>query len=201
MGYKVMQILIISTSAQKDSSTKKVSRFLKRNFEAEGFSQTKVIDFELFDLPSIGAKSLHPDRLSLFQQSLIHTWEKADLVVIACPEYNWSVNAEVLTMLEQLGSRTFRHLFDQKVFAMVGVSSGRGGRLPALEITKITNKLISFLGTLSVVSPKILECHEVPHNLDVDGTSTGNALFDREVRNFVRYSVAIADRWLVKEPK
>lgn len=199
MGFRSMNILIVSTSPQKNSSTKKVCLFLRNQLAAEGFDQVKLIDFENFDFPSIGEKSLNPDNLNLFQQSLVSAWAKADLVFIACPEYNWSVNGEVLTMLEQLGSRHFKHLFDQKVFAMVGVSSGRGGRLPALEIAKITNKLISFLGTLSVVSPKILEAHEVPQNLNAEGNSTGNAIFDREVRNFVRYSLAVADRWLVKE--
>ncbi|HRH34805.1 MAG TPA: NAD(P)H-dependent oxidoreductase [Catalimonadaceae bacterium] len=196
-----MNVLIISTSSTKNSSTKRVATFLSTIFHEQSIANCQVVDFENFDIPSVGKSSLNQSELSAFQARLISAWERASLVIIACPEYNWSVNGEVLTMLEQLGSKKFKHLFDQKVFAMVGVSSGRGGRLPALEIMKITNKLISFLGTLSVVSPKILEAHEVPANLNEKGESNGNSLFDREVLNFVHYSIRVADQWLVKETK
>lgn len=196
-----MNVLIISTSQNRNGSTKRVSNYLSDLFRENGINNCEVVDFEKFDLPSVGKEVLEPGNLSAFQSQLVSEWKKASLVVIASPEYNWSVNGDVLTMLEQFGSKKFRGLFDQKVFAMVGVSSGRGGRLPALEIVKVTNKLISFLGTLSVVSPKILEAHEVPLNLDQFGRSMGNTLFDREVRNFVDYSIRVAEKWLVSEAK
>lgn len=196
-----MNVLIICTSQNKNGSTKKVSNFLLEVFKKSGVNNCEIVDFEKFDLPSVAKEVLEPSNLSGFQSRLVSEWEKASLVVIASPEYNWSVNGEVLTMLEQFGSKKFKALFDQKVFAMVGVSSGRGGRLPALEIVKVTNKLISFLGVFSVVSPKILEAHEVPLNLDQFGRSMGNTLFDREVRSFVDYSIRVAEKWLVGETK
>lgn len=196
-----MNVFVLSASPTREGSTKKVSQFLVSNLKEAGITQIELMDFDDFDFPSIGRAELDPLRLSPFQEKLISAWAKADLVFINCPEYNWSVNGDVLTVLEQLGTRSFSDLFDQKVFAMVGVSSGRGGRLPALELSKIVNKLISFLGKLSIVSPKILEAHDVLANLDENGSSKGNYRFDTEVRKFIHYSLMVAERWLVKESK
>ncbi|MBC8155913.1 MAG: NADPH-dependent oxidoreductase, partial [Bacteroidetes bacterium] len=98
--------------------------------------------------------------------------------------------------IHQTGGPAFKHLFENKVFAMAGVSSGRGGRQPALDMTTVTNKIISFTNSYSIVSPKLYESHETGKNLDETGTFIGDAIYDTTVRAFVDYSLAVAQRWL-----
>jgi hypothetical protein len=60
---------------------------------------------------------------------------------------------------------------------------------------RVLSKIIGFLGTESVVSPKILEVHEVGINLDENGQSAGNPAFENSVSSFVMYSMKMAKRW------
>lgn len=155
-----------------------------------------VANFEFFDFPFPGKERLNRKKLSVFQQNLVTDWEKADLIFFCLPEYNWTTNGEVLLMLEQLGTITFADLFEEKVFAMIGISSGRGGRMPALEVGKILEKLISFLDRIALVSPKIFEAHEVALNLDSNSKSTGNMVFETAVEDFIAYTVRFYNRWI-----
>lgn len=192
-----MNVLIISSSARAESLTLRFSKYLQEIFlRVRPVSQADLVDFKGFDFPSLASSELNPAALTPFQQTLISLWEKADLVVFCCPEYNWSTNAEVYSMLEHLGSEQFAYLFENKVFASVGVSSGRGGRITGLEISKMVNKLISFLGKISIVSPKILEAHEVGHNLAENGDLIGHHRFALETKKFVDYTISLTLRWL-----
>ena len=143
----------------------------------------------------IGQGSLDKDNLTDFQQKLLKVWSEADVVVFAIPEYNWMTSGEFINMLHQVGTKPFAHLFNQKVFALVGVSSGRGGRRPCLEMTIMINKLISFLNQYSVISPKLFESHETGKNLDSKGQSTGNEIFEKGMADFVSYTLKIARQW------
>jgi chromate reductase, NAD(P)H dehydrogenase (quinone) len=155
----------------------------------------EVFDFRACDIPMVGRGHLDKNHLTPFQQQLHDTWAAADLVIFTLPEYNWSTSGEFINALHQLGDKGFVHLFNEKVFALVGVSSGRGGRQPCLEVTTMLNKLISFLHQYSVVSPKLFESHETGHNLDDEGHSTGNPIYEKGVKDFVNYSLKIARKW------
>jgi chromate reductase, NAD(P)H dehydrogenase (quinone) len=116
-------------------------------------------------------------------------------VVFTLPEYNWTNGGEFVNMIHQLGIKPFAHLFDQKVFALVGVSAGRGGRVPAIDANVLISKVISFTGGYSVVSPKIFEAHEVHKNIDAAGNLLGNDIFDAAMTDFVDYSLKVANQW------
>jgi chromate reductase len=158
-------------------------------------NDVELFDFEEVDVPMVGRGSLDKNQLTPFQKQLLATWSTADLVIFTLPEYNWTTSAEFINTLHQLGGKDFAHLFNEKVFALVGVSTGRGGRQPCLEINMVINKLISFLNQYAVVSPKLFESHETNKNLDEEGNSTGNPIYEKGVKDFVSYTLKIARKW------
>lgn len=172
----------------------KVARYLKSKF-SEHTQDIRLLDFEEIDIPMVGRGDLDKDRLSPFQQKFLSVWGEADVVVLTIPEYNWVTSGELINAIHQIGNKTFAHLFNDKVFALVGVSTGRGGRRPCLEISVMVNKLISFLNQYSIVSPKLYESHETAKNLTPEGESTGNAIYEKGIQDFVDYTVHIARRW------
>lgn len=189
-----MNIAIISTSPRKDSNSLKVARYIK-SVLAEQEDDLSLFHFEEVDIPMVGRKKLDQENLSEFQQRLIKVWGEADLVIFTIPEYNWTTSGELINAMHQLGSKPFAELFNGKVFALVGVSSGRGGRRPCLEMNILINKLISFLNQYSILSPKIFESHDTGKNLDAEGVSTGNEIYEKGVKDFVNYTLRIATQW------
>jgi chromate reductase len=159
-------------------------------------SQVVVVDFDDFDIPPIGKGDFRMGSLTKFQQKLISEWEQADLIFLCSPEYNWTANAELFILFDRLGSSDFRYLFRDKVMASVGVSSGRGGRQPALDINKVLSKVISFQNEVAIISPKILEVHEASKNLNEEAEFIGLPAFEAAVRNFVDYSLLLNQRWI-----
>ncbi len=195
-----MKVLILSTSPRKGSLTLRFSRYLKNEILNSGIAESVHIqDFEDFDLPTIGRSKINTENPSTFQKSLLDSWNEAQVIIFCCPEYNWTTNGEVLIMTEQLSSKSFSYLFDNKVFAFAGTSSGRGGRLPALETAKVISKIISFQNQFSIVSPKILEVHEIAQNLNENSLSKGNTVFESGVQDFARYTLKVAARWVIAE--
>ncbi|MEZ0539940.1 NAD(P)H-dependent oxidoreductase [Fibrella arboris] len=190
-----MKIALISTSPRAKSNTLRFCHFAKNVLQESGQHEVTVVDFEAYDLPFVGTAWVQPDTLSPFQEKLITAWGEADLVFFASPEYNWTATPQVINAFNTLGGPAFKHLFENKVFAMVGTSNGRGGRQPALDMTTVLNKVISFTNSYSIISPKLYESHETDKNLDAAGQFIGHEVYDRTVRAFITYSLAVAQRW------
>jgi len=174
--------------------------YIKHLLTEVGQHDVTVVSFEQYDIPFVGQGSLKQESLSSFQQELINAWEPADLVLFAMPEYNWAAPPQATNTIHQLGVPSFRHLFDNKVFAMIGISNGRGGRQPALDMTTVVNKTISFTNSYSIVSPKLYESHETDKNLDENGHFIGHDVYERTARAFLHYTLNVAQRWIVNEP-
>ncbi len=191
-----MNISIISGSARANNNTIRVGYALKKIFEQAGH-QTSLVDFMQYDIPLINQGELDPDGLSTFQHSLVTSMKNADLCIIITPEYNWSTTPEILNFLHRFGDKKFASIFDEKVFALVGVSTGKGGKAPALHLVSILNKIISFLDLNSVVSPKLFESHFTKEVIDERGNLLGNALFDKGINDFVDYNIRVTKRWKI----
>ncbi|HOY94241.1 MAG TPA: NAD(P)H-dependent oxidoreductase [Catalimonadaceae bacterium] len=192
-----MNILIVSASPRQNSLTFRFCQYFLKILRARPeTNHVTVVDFDAFDIPTIGKGSFKRNALSPFQEKLISEWEKADLIFLCSPEYNWTANAELLILFDRICGSDFRHLFHDKVIASVGVSSGRGGRQPALDINKVLSKVISFLDEFSIISPKILEVHEASKNLNEEAEFIGHPAFEAAVRNFVDYSLLLNQRWI-----
>ncbi|WP_375446788.1 NAD(P)H-dependent oxidoreductase [uncultured Fibrella sp.] len=190
-----MKIAIISTSPRANSNTLRFCKFIQHVLEESGQHEVTIIDFVNYDLPFVGTAWVKPDTLTLFQQTLVTAWGDADVVFFASPEYNWTATPQIINAFNTLGGPAFKHLFENKVFAMAGTSNGRGGRQPALDMTTVLNKVISFTNSYSVVSPKIYESHETDKNLDADGLFIGHEVYDRTARAFIDYTLIVAQRW------
>ncbi|GAB3782436.1 hypothetical protein GCM10028818_38290 [Spirosoma horti] len=191
-----MKITLISTSSRKNSNSLRFVNYVRHLLTAEGQHEVSIVTFEHYDIPFVGQGSVKPDQLTPFQQELISAWEAADLVLFAMPEYNWTAPPQATNAIHQLGGPSFKHLFENKVFAMVGISNGRGGRQPALDMTTVMNKIISFTNSYSIVSPKLYESHETDKNLDENGQFIGHDVYERTVNAFLTYTLNVANRWL-----
>lgn len=194
-----MNIALISTSSRKNSNSLRFTNYLKHVLTEGAQHEVSIINFEHYDIPFVGQGSVKKETLTSFQQELISAWEAADLVFFALPEYNWTAPPQATNAIHQLGGPTFKHLFENKVFAMAGTSSGRGGRQPALDMTTVVNKIISFTTSYSIVSPKLYESHDTDKNLDENGLFIGHDVYDRTARAFVDYTLTVAQRWIGSE--
>lgn len=191
-----MKIAVISTSPRKGSNSLKVAKFLAGIAEDHAVGvEVTLTHFEDADIPLVGRGEVDAENLSDFQNTLISNWKAADLVLFVVPEYNWITGGEIINAFHQLGNRHFHSLFDSKVFAFAGVSNGKGGRRPGIEMTTLVNKLISVLNGHSFVSPKIFESQTTQDALDEEGQSKGDASYEKAAANFVAYSIKAAERW------
>jgi chromate reductase len=186
---------IVSASSQKDSNSMRFAKALQLLLAERGLPDAQIVDFEDYDIPWVGAGSIKASQLTGFQNKLVNTWNESDVIYIVSPEYNWSFSPQLLNTLDQLGSKTFAHLFDNKVFALAGVSSGRGGRQPVVQLTTVLNKLINFQDGNSVIAPRVFESHETDKMLDANGRFIGSEAYIKGADAFVEYSLRIAQRW------
>lgn len=189
-----MKTLVLSTSPRKGSNTLKVAKALESLSQEKG-QTTKLVNFENYDIPMVGQGSLDPENLSDFQRELIQAMEWAEVIIMAAPEYNWTTSGQLINAIHQLGGKDYGHVFDNKVFAFVGVSSGRGGRLPCIEMSTLVNKMINFLNKYSIVSPRILESHETQNNVDENGVPAPDTVYLRMMHAFLDYTFVMANRW------
>ncbi|GAB3574679.1 hypothetical protein GCM10027578_37720 [Spirosoma luteolum] len=191
-----MNIALIATSSRANSNSLRVANYLKHLLTNTDEHTVSVITFEHYDIPFVGQAYLQADALTPFQQELVNAWSAADLVIFTLPEYNWTAPPQATNAVHQLGSPAFKHLFADKVFAMIGVSNGRGGRQPALDMGTVVNKVISFTNSYSIVSPKLYESHETDKNLDPEGHFVGNEIYERTFNSFLDYTLTVAQRWV-----
>jgi chromate reductase len=188
-----MRIAIISGSARTNNNTIRVAKAVQRLMGDN--HQVNIVDFMGYDIPLMAQGGLNPNSLTTFQSNLIYTLEDAHIVIIVSPEYNWTTTPELLNMLNYIGNKPFENLFNNKVFAFVGVSTGKGGKTPALHLMQIVSKLISFSNHQSVISTKIFESHFTKEVLDESGESSGNELYDKGLKDFCSYTEKIGNRW------
>ncbi len=189
-----IQVAVLSGSSRPNNNTHRVALAVKRIAGQMG-ANAQVIDFKQFDIPFLNQGSIHPHQLTQFQQELIDAMHQANLIVMISPEYNWFPSAELINMIHQLGNGTFRHLFDNKTFAFVGVSTGRGGRMPTIQLSYVIDKLINVFETNSVTCPKKFESQFTTQVLNELGESLGNLEYDKGIEKFMSYSLQLATKW------
>ena len=189
-----MNICIISGSARANNNTIRVGYVLEPLLKNEHI--VTLIDFQQYDIPLINQAEISLNNLSAFQKKLVDGMSNAQIVFLISPEYNYTTTPEILNMLHRMGDRNFKHLFDEKIFALVGVSTGRGGKTPALHLTTILNKIISYLDLNSFVSANFFESHETKEVLDENGNTLGNHVYEKGMNDFVNYTLRMAKRWV-----
>jgi chromate reductase len=186
-------IAILNGSSRTNSNTAKVGKAIKRILQEHNVPADQIYmpDFTLYDIPFNNGGRIHPGQLSPFQQSVFDAFDKAELIFILSPEYNWFPTAEIINLINQFGTRDFASLWNGKIFATCGISSGRGGRIPAVQMSYVINKLINVMDLHSIVSAKMFESQFTPQVLDVDGNSLGNAEYDKGLEKYVTYNLTL----------
>ncbi len=189
-------ITIVAGSSRKNSNTLRLAKAIRREIRSQhDTEEVRVIDFEEYDIPFLNKGGMIPGELTHFQQHLVDSMAQSGMIIILSPEYNWFPSAEVVNMLHRLGSRHFLPIWENKVFALAGVSSGRGGRIPAMQLSYVINKLLNVFNCQSAVSPKIFESQMTPKVLNEEGESLGNEEYDRGLHDFVAYNLNFYHRW------
>ena len=89
-------------------------------------------------------------------------------------------------------------MYDEKVFVFGGVSSGRGGKIPAIQMSTVVGKVINFLNLSSVVSSKIFESSFTQTNVNESGILVTEDTYKEEFEKFVQYSIKLGERWKEK---
>ena len=79
--------------------------------------------------------------------------------------------------------------------ATVGVSTGRGGRMPAVQLGYVFNKIFNVFDLNSITSPRTFEAQEVTKCIDGDGNLLENEQFNVGFKGFIDYSLKVAKRW------
>jgi len=190
-----MKHTILSGSSRKNSASLKVAKGMARVLKELGEADIELVDFEDYDIPFFN-KELDVNDLSPFQQRLADAMRKADSIIFITPEYNWFPSAEMTHLVHRLAEDHFKDLWEHKVFSFVGVSSGRGGRMPTVQMGYVIDKIINVFGLESLTNPKSFEVQFTSKVLDKEGDSLGNEEFDKGFRLFAEYLIRLNNRLL-----
>ncbi len=185
-----MKVAIISGSARKNNNTVKAAKAINKLVE-----NSVLVDFQNYDLPSFAEGSLVRGEETSFQKQLVDAIDNCDLLFVLTPEYNWFPTSEVINMVHQLANDRYSSIFNNLVVANIGVSSGRGGRMPAVQLGYVFNKIFNYFNLDSITSPKTFEVQEISQCIDHDGNLLSNEAFNSGFKDFLAYSVKVAKRW------
>jgi chromate reductase, NAD(P)H dehydrogenase (quinone) len=188
-------ITLLSGSPRYQSNTLRVAKAISHHIHNNTSEAVRIIDFNGFDIPSINQGGIKADALTTWQKELYEACANANLIILLTPEYNWFPSAEIIQMLHSMTGTPFRAMWDNKVFATVGTSNGRGGRMPAVQLSYTLNKILNVFNCESVVSPKIFESQFTDKVLDAEGHSLGNEEYMKGLSIFVDYNLKLLGRW------
>lgn len=189
-----MKVAILSGTSRKGNNTLRVAKAIHGLHSAHN-NEVSIVDFRQYDLPFFNGEPIDEANPTPFQKKLLDTWGDADLVYILSPEYNWLISPELANMANHYSGKDHKYLYDNKVFAFVGVSSGIGGRLPTMQLSSVLEKLIFFLGGQSVCSPNKYESHYTPQELDEDGQFIKDSGYKHRLQSFVNYNTNLILRF------
>jgi chromate reductase len=181
---------IISGSARPNNNTLRAAKAIQKLIPS-----ASLIDYTNYDLPNFNGNPSDTIGSTKWQQELLSGIEQSNLLIILTPEYNWFPTAELINTVHQLGTAKHSSIFNNKVVAFVGVSAGRGGRMPTVQLSYVFNKVFNFFNLDSITSPKGFEAQEITKCIDADGNLLENEAFNEGLKQFVQYSLKVAQRW------
>ncbi len=191
-----MIVTILSGSSRTNSNTLRACKGLERVLKEKGVAKVNLINFETYDIPFFNGPQLNPNALTPFQSELVAAMQESDSIIMATPEYNWFPSAEIINLIHRLADKPFLSIWENKVFSFVGVSTGRGGRMPTVQMGYVVDKIISVFNISSITNPKSFEIQFVKQVLDADGQSLGNAEFDKGMEQFINYLMRTTEQWI-----
>ncbi len=193
-----MNFCIISGSSREGNNTLRLAKATEREIRKHGNHEVSLVDFREYDFPFFNGGHLNRKSLTSFQEKVFNAMAEANVIIIYSPEYNWFPSAEVVNLVHQTASGGNSDLYDEKVFVFGGVSSGRGGKIPAIQMSTVVGKVINFLNLSSVVSSKIFESSFTQTNVNESGILVTEDTYKEEFEKFVQYSIKLGERWKEK---
>lgn len=190
-----MKHTILSGSSRKNSTTLLVSKAIQRVLLESGQKDVNLIDFEDYDIPFFN-EELDTSNPTPFQQKLMQGMASADAIIFVTPEYNWFPSAEIVHLVHRMADTQYAPMWDNKVFSFVGVSTGRGGRMPTVQMGYVIDKIINVMNFESVTNPKSFEVQFAKKVLDSEGNSLGTVEFDKGLEAFIAYHNTLSSRWV-----
>lgn len=184
---------ILCGSSRLHSNTARVGKAIRRILIQAGYDPAAILmpDFHQYDIPFSNRGHIHPDSFTPFQKDVYDTMAGARLVFVLSPEYNWFPTAEIINLINQYGTRDLKQCWEGKIFATCGISTGRGGRIPAVQLSYVINKLINVMDLHSIVSAKMFESQFTAKVLGPEGESLGNEEYDKGLEKFVQYNLKL----------
>jgi chromate reductase len=176
-----MKTLIISGSARSNNNTLRLAKALNGLI-----SKSEIVDYQNYDLPNFN--QLDNYSKTDFHQELEEKMACSDHIIILSPEYNWFPTAELIQTIHLLATPANKVLFDGKLFSCAGVSSGRGGRLPAIYMSQMLDKIFQVFNFLSFTNPNKFEAQFVTKCIDEKGILLDNEEFNIGLKNFVTFA-------------
>lgn len=186
-----MTVGILSGSSRQNSNTGKVGMAIERILIANGVAPADIRrpDFAKYDLPFMNGGDVIKEALTPFQKDVYETMRDSRLIFVLSPEYNWFPSPEIINLVNHYGNRDMAECWENKTFATCGVSAGAGGRIPAVQLSYLVNKIINVMDFRSIVSAKMFESMHTAKSLDANGNSLGNEIYDAGLEKFVRYNL------------
>lgn len=154
--------LTLSGSIRKGSYNQKLALHVGRQLRAAG---AEVTDIDLSDYPMpVFNEDLEPDNMPETAEKLAALWREADIIFIACPEYNGGMTPLLLNTITWLSRQKPGGLFRKPVIGIGGVSSGNYGAIWSLSHLRDS---LSKIGGLVV--PGLLGIGPAEGAFDADG--------------------------------
>lgn len=189
-------ITILSGSPRQNSNTIRVARAIKNILNEQlPEEEVKIIDYSGFDIPSEAQGHLDPFNMTPWQKELYESTTNSRVVFVLTPEYNWFPSAEIIQTIHVMASKHFVSMWNNKIFATAGVSNGRGGRMPAVQLSYAINKIINVFNFESLVGAKMFESQFTDKALDQDGNSLGNIEYMNGLKAFINFNLRLSNRW------
>ena len=179
-----MKFVIVSGSMRGNSQSLKVSNWLSTHAEKLQI-ESEVIDLNTAGLPEYDGGDSSDD----VSKKVLGSLESSDAAILVSPEWNGTMSHGLANLLVTLGKQ-----LAHKPVMLVGVSSGRGGHYPLIQMRNIGYK-----NSKIVISPENLlvqDCNNVLNDHDSAEVGTADnsvkARADYALRVLAEYSKALA---------
>jgi chromate reductase len=142
-----MKIAGISGSLRQHSMHRGILRTVQQHLQAKGieFIEVDISDFPLYD-QDVNAQGI-PDSVQLAHDQL----QSADAIVLASPEYNYSVSGVLKNAIDWF-SRVENQAFNGKAVSIMGASPGMGTARSQYHLRQI----LVFLNAFVVNKPEVM---------------------------------------------
>lgn len=154
--------LTLSGSIRQGSYNQRLALLVGQKLREAGAEVTDV-DLADYDMPVFN-EDLEPDNMPEAGVRLAALFREADIVFIACPEYNGGMTPLLTNTITWLSRQKPGGLFRKPVFGIGGVSSGKYGTIWSLSNLRET---LSKVGGL--VAPGLLGIGPAEEAFDANG--------------------------------